>query len=47
MIQNPNVVPRVEIAAANVAPKKILGLADAPPVGGLVDRCPARSGFFE
>jgi hypothetical protein len=47
VIQNPNVIPRVEIAAANVASKKILGLADAPPVGALADHRPARSRFFE
>jgi hypothetical protein len=47
VIQNPNVIPRVKIAAANVASKKVFGLADALPVGALADHRPARPGFFE
>jgi len=47
VIQNPYVIPRVEIAAANVASEKIFGLAHAPPVGALADHRPAWSRFFE
>ena len=47
VIQNPYVIPRVEIAAANVASEKVFGLADAPPVGAFADHRPARSRFFE
>jgi hypothetical protein len=47
MIQNPYVIPRVEIAAANVASEKVFGLADATPVGAFADHRPAWSRFFE
>jgi hypothetical protein len=47
VIQNPYVIPRVEIAAANVASEKVFGLANAPPVGALADHRPAWSRFFE
>jgi hypothetical protein len=47
VIQNPYVIPRVEIAAANVASEKVFGLADAPPVGALADHRPTRSRVFE
>jgi hypothetical protein len=47
MIQNPYVIPRVEIAAANVASEKVFGLADAKPVGAFADHRPAWSRFFE
>ena len=47
MIQNPNVVPRVEIAAANVASEKVFGLADAKSIGALAEHRPAWSRFFE
>ena len=47
VILNPYVIPRVEIAAANVASEKIFGLADAKPVGALAEHRPAWSRFFE
>jgi hypothetical protein len=47
MIQNPYVIPRVKIAAANVASEKVFGLADATPVGAFADHRPAWSRFFE
>jgi hypothetical protein len=47
MIQSPHVIPRVEIAAANVASEKVFGLADAKPVGALAEHRPAWSRFFE
>jgi hypothetical protein len=47
VIQNPYVIPRIEIAAANIASEKVFGLADAPPVGALADHRPARSRFFK
>ena len=47
VIQNPYVIPRVEIAAANVASEKVFGLANAPPVDALAEHRPAWSRFFE
>jgi hypothetical protein len=47
VIQNPYVVPRIEIAAANVASEKVFGLGDVPPAGALAERRPAWSWFFE
>jgi hypothetical protein len=47
VIQNPYVVPRVEIAAANVASENVYGLGDVPPVGALAEQRPAWSRFFE
>jgi hypothetical protein len=47
VIQNPYVIPRVEIAAANVASEKVFRLADAPPVSALAEHRPAWSRFFE
>jgi hypothetical protein len=43
----PILIPRIEIAAANIASEKVFGLADAPPVGALADHRPARSRFFK
>ena len=47
VIQNPYVIPRVEIAAANLASEKMSNLAYATPVGALADHRPAWSRFFE
>jgi hypothetical protein len=47
VIQNPYVILRVEIAAANVASEKMKSLTDAKPVSALAEHGPAWSRFFE
>ena len=47
VILNPYVIPRVEIAAANVASETLFDLMNAKPVGALAEHRPAWSRFFE
>jgi hypothetical protein len=47
VVLNPDQIARVEIAAAKVASKIMISLANAKPVGALAEHRPAWSRFFE
>src|SRR5882757_5087539 len=47
VVLDPNQIPRIEIAAANLASEIMFGLADAPPVGPLAEHRTARPRFID